>query len=85
MEQSSEEASSVHHHHRDWEHGTNKLKVDYETALELVLSASTEYFNSAANLTDPSMELARYDIFISRDDRSWMNHFRDVCDQDGLL
>ena len=35
------------------------LKVSYDKAVELILKASTEYFNSAKNLTDSNMELVR--------------------------
>ena len=36
------------------------LKVSYERAVDLILQASTEYFNSSKSLTDPNMELAKY-------------------------
>ena len=39
---------------------TDGAAVDYEKAIELVLCAAHEYFDSAANLTDSSMELARF-------------------------
>ncbi|XP_033750641.1 neuroblastoma-amplified sequence-like [Pecten maximus] len=39
----------IHQHH----------KVPYERAVELVISAAREYFNSSSNLMDPCMDLAR--------------------------
>ncbi|XP_069137324.1 NBAS subunit of NRZ tethering complex-like [Argopecten irradians] len=39
----------IHQHH----------KVPYERAVELVISAAREYFNSSANLMDPCMDLSR--------------------------
>ncbi|XP_021365609.1 neuroblastoma-amplified sequence-like [Mizuhopecten yessoensis] len=39
----------IHQHH----------KVPYEQAVQLVISASREYFNSSSNLMDPCMDLAR--------------------------
>ena len=36
-----------------------QTRVPYDRAIELVLEASQEYFNSAANLTDQCMVLAR--------------------------
>ncbi|KAH9508425.1 hypothetical protein Btru_055206 [Bulinus truncatus] len=38
---------------------TSVDKVPYERAVELVLSAAREYFNSSANLNDPCMDMAR--------------------------
>ncbi|KAK7009358.1 neuroblastoma-amplified sequence [Biomphalaria glabrata] len=38
---------------------TLKDKVPYQRAVELVLSAAREYFNSSANLSDPCMDMAR--------------------------
>ena len=35
-------------------------RIDYETSVELVLSAAREYFNSSADLMDSCMDLARY-------------------------
>lgn len=35
------------------------LKVSYEKAVELILNASIEYFNSAKSLHDTNMELAK--------------------------
>ena len=35
-------------------------RVTYARAVELVLSAASEYFNSSANLADSNMDLARY-------------------------
>lgn len=35
------------------------LKVPYKKAVDLILQASTEYFNSSKSLTDSSMELAK--------------------------
>lgn len=35
------------------------LKVSYEKAVNLILDASKEYFNSSKSLTDANMELAR--------------------------
>lgn len=35
------------------------LKVSYERAVNLILDASKEYFNSSKSLTDNNMELAR--------------------------
>ena len=34
-------------------------RVPYDEAVQLVLMASEEYFDSSANLTDSSMDLAR--------------------------
>jgi hypothetical protein len=39
--------------------GTGMDKVPYSKAVELVLSAAKEYFDSSANLSDPCMDLAR--------------------------
>ncbi|XP_060067245.1 NBAS subunit of NRZ tethering complex-like [Ylistrum balloti] len=36
-----------------------KHKVPYDRAVELVISAAREYFNSSSNLMDPCMDLAR--------------------------
>lgn len=35
-------------------------RLDYDTAVSLVLTAAKEYFNSSANLTHSCMDLARY-------------------------
>jgi len=35
-------------------------KVQYKIAIQLVLQAAREYFDSSTNLTDVSMDLARY-------------------------
>lgn len=47
----------IHQHH----------KVPYDRAVELVISAAREYFNSSANLMDPCMELARACLNLMRD------------------
>ena len=47
----------------------HRHSVDYEKALQLVLSSATEYFNSAAHLTDQPMELARWESFLSHNCR----------------
>ena len=39
--------------------GTTVQRVPYDEAVQLVLMASEEYFDSSANLTDSSMDLAR--------------------------
>ncbi|XP_046481059.1 NBAS subunit of NRZ tethering complex [Neodiprion pinetum] len=44
------------------------LKVPYDKAVELVLQASTEYFNSSKSLTDSSMELAKACLYLIEDD-----------------
>lgn len=36
------------------------LKVPYEKAVELVLNASREYYDTSKNLIDSNMELAKY-------------------------
>lgn len=35
------------------------LKVSYEKAIDLILEATKEYFNSSRTLIDPNMELAK--------------------------
>lgn len=35
------------------------LKVAYDSSVDLVLAAASEYFNSSATLKDPCMDLAR--------------------------
>lgn len=35
------------------------LKVSYNKAVNLIIEASKEYFNSSKSLTDPNMELAK--------------------------
>lgn len=35
------------------------LKVAYNSSVDLVLAAASEYFNSSATLKDPCMDLAR--------------------------
>ena len=37
----------------------SEKKVGYQQAVQLVLQAAQEYFDSSANLTDPCMQLAR--------------------------
>nr|XP_034172180.1 neuroblastoma-amplified sequence-like isoform X2 [Osmia lignaria] len=44
------------------------LKVSYERAVNLILDASKEYFNSSKSLTDNSMELARACLHLIADD-----------------
>uniref|UniRef100_A0A8K9WR96 NBAS subunit of NRZ tethering complex n=1 Tax=Oncorhynchus mykiss TaxID=8022 RepID=A0A8K9WR96_ONCMY len=44
---------------RDRGRGGLSAKVNYHTAVELVLAAAREYFNSSTTLTDPCIELAR--------------------------
>uniref|UniRef100_A0A674BKT3 Sec39 domain-containing protein n=1 Tax=Salmo trutta TaxID=8032 RepID=A0A674BKT3_SALTR len=44
---------------RDRGRGGVNVKVNYHTAVELVLAAAREYFNSSTSLTDPCIELAR--------------------------
>ncbi|XP_052380578.1 NBAS subunit of NRZ tethering complex isoform X2 [Oncorhynchus keta] len=44
---------------RDRGRGGWSAKVNYHTAVELVLAAAREYFNSSTSLTDPCIELAR--------------------------
>ncbi|XP_033634879.1 neuroblastoma-amplified sequence-like [Asterias rubens] len=41
------------------QHSTMLPRIDYETSVELVLSAAREYFNSSADLMDSCMDLAR--------------------------
>ncbi|XP_048513808.1 NBAS subunit of NRZ tethering complex-like isoform X2 [Athalia rosae] len=44
------------------------LKVPYEKAVDLILQASIEYFNSSKSLTDSSMELAKACLYLIQDD-----------------
>ncbi|KAL6266607.1 hypothetical protein P5V15_003452 [Pogonomyrmex californicus] len=44
------------------------VKVSYETAIELILEASKEYFNGSRTLTDPHMELAKTCLDLIEDD-----------------
>ncbi|XP_015606385.1 neuroblastoma-amplified sequence [Cephus cinctus] len=44
------------------------LKVSYERAVELILQASFEYFNSSKSLTDSNMELAKTSLHLITDD-----------------
>lgn len=44
--------------------GAGMEKVPYIRAVEVVLSAAKEYFDSSANLNDPCMDLARYENLI---------------------
>lgn len=42
--------------------GKAHARVSYSRSVELVLAAAREYFNSSATLSDPCMNLARYDV-----------------------
>ncbi len=42
--------------------GALSSQLSYKEAVPLVLSAAKEYFNASAELTDSSMELARYKV-----------------------
>ncbi|EFN62928.1 Neuroblastoma-amplified gene protein [Camponotus floridanus] len=44
------------------------LKVSYEKAIDLILEATKEYFNSSRTLTDPNMELAKTCLRLIKDD-----------------
>lgn len=41
-----------------------EFKLPYARSVELVVSAAKEYFNSAANMMDTEMDLARYVVII---------------------
>lgn len=45
--------------------GKAHARVAYNRSVELVLDAGREYFNSSATLSDPCMNLARYDAQLS--------------------
>ncbi|KAG7201140.1 hypothetical protein KM043_003931 [Ampulex compressa] len=46
------------------------LKVSYEKAVNLILDASKEYFNSSKSLTDTNMELAKACLHLIADDNA---------------
>ena len=54
----------LHQASTDSPEGAPVWKVPYDGAVELVLMAAQEYFDSSANLTDSSMDLARSVIFV---------------------
>ncbi|KAK2171518.1 hypothetical protein NP493_1055g01018 [Ridgeia piscesae] len=54
-----QDSDHLHQSSADSPEGAPVWKVPYERAVELVLMAAQEYFDSSANLTDSSMDLAR--------------------------
>lgn len=65
MERSAAEGREPDYSMPDSDHNLTTEKVKYERAIQLVLQAAREYFDSSTNLTDISMDLARSGLNIS--------------------
>ncbi|XP_076658373.1 NBAS subunit of NRZ tethering complex isoform X1 [Halictus rubicundus] len=61
------------------------LKVSYEKAVNLILEASREYFNSSNSLTDANMELARACLHLIADDNPQIKEEYDLINSLQIL
>nr|XP_033341499.1 neuroblastoma-amplified sequence-like isoform X1 [Megalopta genalis] len=61
------------------------LKVSYEKAVNLILDASKEYFNSSNSLTDANMELARTCLHLITDDNPQIKEEYDLINSLQIL
>ncbi|XP_043256899.1 neuroblastoma-amplified sequence-like [Colletes gigas] len=61
------------------------LKVSYEKAVNLILEASKEYFNSSKSLTDSNMELARACLHLIVDDNAQIKEEYDLINSLQIL
>ncbi|XP_076751683.1 NBAS subunit of NRZ tethering complex [Xylocopa sonorina] len=61
------------------------LKVSYEKAVNLILDASKEYFNSSKSLTDSNMELARACLHLIADDNAQIKEEYDLINSLQIL
>ncbi|XP_053978605.1 NBAS subunit of NRZ tethering complex-like isoform X1 [Hylaeus volcanicus] len=61
------------------------LKVSYEKAVNLILEASKEYFNSSKSLTDSNMELARACLHLIVDDNPHIKEEYDLINSLQIL
>ena len=60
MERNAIEGREPDYNIPDSDNGLVTERVQYEIAVQLVLQAAREYFDSSTNLTDSSMDLARF-------------------------
>ncbi|KZC12834.1 PREDICTED: neuroblastoma-amplified sequence-like [Dufourea novaeangliae] len=61
------------------------LKVSYEKAVNLILEASKEYFNSSKSLTDSNMELAKACLHLIVDDNAQIKEEYDLINSLQIL
>ncbi|XP_031847093.1 NBAS subunit of NRZ tethering complex isoform X2 [Nomia melanderi] len=66
-------------------HEQSLLKVPYEKAVNLILEASREYFNSSNSLTDSSMELAKACLHLIEDDNTQIKEEYDLINSLQIL